>query len=407
MQSKNQDCHVALLKFLIDAANRKFLLEDHALKEYFAALNSCSVELTANSLIAKDKALFSDINTYEFYVTDVSKKENIPTTHKVSEYFNQVAAYIRTDLLSRKNIHERTLALEFWLRVADHCLHHPTLPDLNMVTAINAALEHSAVIRLRATFAGLSGDAKSILDELKAVTETRGSYKAFRDKMSELPHAIPYLGVYKNDFTFIKEGNPIQLRTSHIAYSKHYEIHQRLKRIKDIDFSKRPTVSFALSAIIDEKKEFADSLEREPRNSLFVKKSDIVEHTGDIYKRKPRIKSFHANVQPILNDPQPGLFIIANTDFIPSLFDLDTTIILTETPVNLAQQALTEFHRNNPEKKLAQVYLFKRLQKMLNNVEHHLNHQLPLIDEHPLRKVIAALYLLLKQPSFFQPLTKK
>merc|ERR1712146_168540 len=77
---------------------------------------------------------------------------------------------------------------------------------------IISGLQSAAVYRLKKTWAGVRNKNINKFEEFKELMSNRGSYKNFRDALHHAePPAIPYLGVYLTDLTFIEDGNANEL----------------------------------------------------------------------------------------------------------------------------------------------------------------------------------------------------
>lgn len=72
-----------------------------------------------------------------------------------------------------------------------------------------AALESSPVTRMKKTWESVDSNYLKVFQELKNLMSAEGSYRNYRTVLkSESTPAIPYMGVYLGDLTFIEDGNP-------------------------------------------------------------------------------------------------------------------------------------------------------------------------------------------------------
>lgn len=75
--------------------------------------------------------------------------------------------------------------------------------------AIIAALESASIARMKKSWEALDNSHVKSFQDLKLTMSAEGSYKNFRNILkTESPPAIPYIGVYLGDLTFIEDGNP-------------------------------------------------------------------------------------------------------------------------------------------------------------------------------------------------------
>lgn len=75
--------------------------------------------------------------------------------------------------------------------------------------AIIAALESASITRMKKTWESIDSSYLKVFQDLKLTMSAEGSYKNFRTLLkTESPPAIPYIGVYLGDLTFIEDGNP-------------------------------------------------------------------------------------------------------------------------------------------------------------------------------------------------------
>jgi son of sevenless-like protein len=87
------------------------------------------------------------------------------------------------------------------------------------------------VDRLKKTWQSLADKFPKMLDtfkELSAIVSSKFQYANYRKYVKEMnPPAIPFLGVYLTDLTFIEDGNPDYVSESHlINFDKRQKVYQ-------------------------------------------------------------------------------------------------------------------------------------------------------------------------------------
>jgi RasGEF domain len=118
--------------------------------------------------------------------------------------------YFAREIVRHKRLSDRVRTMTTIAAIGHCAVTHDRNYQLGMMC--RAALEHSAVHRLKHTRAQLSDESKLQIDEFTSVCTSAKSYQALRRCMiaeckSERFH-VPYLGMYLTDATFIFEGNP-------------------------------------------------------------------------------------------------------------------------------------------------------------------------------------------------------
>eukprot|EP01095_Lingulamoeba_sp_RSL-Kostka_P007846 TRINITY_DN2555_c0_g1_i1.p1 TRINITY_DN2555_c0_g1~~TRINITY_DN2555_c0_g1_i1.p1 ORF type:complete len:157 (+),score=21.49 TRINITY_DN2555_c0_g1_i1:361-831(+) len=149
----------------------------------------------------------------------------------------------------------------------------------NMAMSILSSFGNSSVYRLKHTFSSISKKSLDASTRIQNIFSTESSYKVYRELLSRSsPPAIPFLGVYLTDLTFIEEGNKDKINGL-INFSKrkleYGVIIQLMKyQIPNHHFKLLPkfTTFFKSIPLLNEKDLYTLSLHIEPRNS---KKKDL------------------------------------------------------------------------------------------------------------------------------------
>ena len=171
-------------------------------------LDSVDVREIARQLALGEIELFKAIKPWEFQNLNFARKDKTlaPNVHAYSRHFNAMSKWAAWRVLERKDLGERTRALEKLIELAEWS---SKAQNYNAVNEIISACTSSAVYRLHKTWDAISPRHTAVFKELSELMAPAKSYAAFRNKLHTLhPPCVPYIGVYQTDLTFIEEGNP-------------------------------------------------------------------------------------------------------------------------------------------------------------------------------------------------------
>lgn len=216
-----------LRKLISDPITRDIILSDKSLLRVYNQAIDASMQLMADTLIKHDHELMSNLDTSEMYLDNT--KEPAPTLAKSIQYFNQVSQFVIQDIISVDRIDDASQVIEYWIRVMDKCINHPTHPDTNMAIAIHSALTNSAISRLKPAFTALTPEAKDIFNQLEKIFDSSSNYKSYREYINDKSNSIPYIGIYLTDATFYREGNPIVETIGFANYAQAEPFRQKLR----------------------------------------------------------------------------------------------------------------------------------------------------------------------------------
>jgi len=191
---------------------------------------------------------------------------------------NRVSFWVSTMILIQPKIKDRIKAVNKFIGVASRLRQ---LNNYNTLMGVVAGFNTSSVSRLKHTFNGIKGRQKELWDELTALMDPSNSFRTLRHGIDESGlSAIPYLGMYLSDLTFMEDGNPDEVERSGkkvINFQKHFmifkTIHQLLRFQTSAEYLKNlkkaePTYTFLYELpTLDENVLYAISLEREPRGA--------------------------------------------------------------------------------------------------------------------------------------------
>ncbi|XP_036062925.1 ras-specific guanine nucleotide-releasing factor 2 isoform X3 [Onychomys torridus] len=228
----------------------------------------------AEQITLLDHVVFRSIPYEEFLGQGwmkLDKNERTPYIMKTSQHFNEMSNLVASQIMNYADISSRANAIEKWVAVADicRCLH-----NYNGVLEITAALNRSAIYRLKKTWAKVSKQTKALMDKLQKTVSSEGRFKNLRETLKNCnPPAVPYLGMYLTDLAFIEEGTPNFTEEGLVNFSKMRMISHIIREIRQFQqtayrIDQQPKVIQYLldkALIIDEDTLYELSLKIEPR----------------------------------------------------------------------------------------------------------------------------------------------
>lgn len=145
--------------------------------------------------------------------------DNITNFIKASNQLTNFVAYM---ILRKEDIRKRVPVIRFFVQVAEKCRAYN---NFSSMTAIISALYSSPIHRLKKTWAIVSRDTMSLLQNMNKLMNSSRNFNEYRDmlKFIGLEPCVPFFGVYLSDLTFVLHGNPDNL----------------LNRMRMINFAKR------------------------------------------------------------------------------------------------------------------------------------------------------------------------
>ncbi|XP_038179625.1 ras-specific guanine nucleotide-releasing factor 2 isoform X2 [Arvicola amphibius] len=228
----------------------------------------------AEQITLLDHVVFRSIPYEEFLGQGwmkLDKNERAPYIMKTSQHFNEMSNLVASQIMNYADISSRANAIEKWVAVADicRCLH-----NYNGVLEITAALNRSAIYRLKKTWAKVSKQTKALMEKLQKTVSSEGRFKNLRETLKNCnPPAVPYLGMYLTDLAFIEEGTPNFTEEGLVNFSKMRMISHIIREIRQFQqtayrIDQQPKVIQYLldkALIIDEDTLYELSLKIEPR----------------------------------------------------------------------------------------------------------------------------------------------
>jgi hypothetical protein len=120
--------------------------------------------------------------------------------------FNLVSMWVGTVVCTTTNMEERVQVVEKFIEIADALWN---INNLNGVFTICSGLSLAPVFRLKKTWPQISEASKEKFDTLNKAIARDNNFSAIRSRIKNVkPPAMPYIGIYLTDLTFIEDGNP-------------------------------------------------------------------------------------------------------------------------------------------------------------------------------------------------------
>ena len=193
-----------------------------------------------------------------------------PNVMAMIHRLNSVAHWVASMVIWPERIQERVANFEHFVKVGSTLLE---LGSFNSLQAVLAALNMTAVQRLKHTRARVSDGAISKFDQLNAVLKSGHNWKALRDAVAAaVPPVLPYLGLYLTDLTFTEDGNrdliegKINLKKRRMVFG----IMQSLLQFQAVPYPfevENPAFTLVSEVpALDEEQLYQCSLRREPRD---------------------------------------------------------------------------------------------------------------------------------------------
>ena len=185
--------------------NKEIKNKKYMRKGIFSILD-WKVEEIGQQLMRNTVYLLRSIERKELYRAKKKKDDKTlyPNLAKSSDYFNKLTFFIIEDVLSYDHVNDRVKIIEKWLQVAEYC---KLLKDYNDCLAINSALNHYTINRLKLTQKELKGKNISLIKELNDFCFCGDNYKKVREKMEKLNSLkecyYPYVGMVRRDIVTI------------------------------------------------------------------------------------------------------------------------------------------------------------------------------------------------------------
>ncbi|OZJ01865.1 hypothetical protein BZG36_05434, partial [Bifiguratus adelaidae] len=148
--------------------------------------------------------LFSSVTANELIGQEFSKQVSTSASIHIkamSQLSTQISRWVANTILHETDAKRRANLIKFFIKVGQECLN---LRNFNTLMAIRSALESSSVARLRKSWDHVSTKQKAAFSALLQATDSSRNFANYRSRLKQAaPPALPFLGVYLTDLTFI------------------------------------------------------------------------------------------------------------------------------------------------------------------------------------------------------------
>ncbi|KAE8254357.1 hypothetical protein A4X13_0g3440 [Tilletia indica] len=122
-----------------------------------------------------------------------------------------ISGWINESILGEDDVRKRVQLLKFFIKLGDRLY---GLQNFDALFAIHAALGSAQIDRLRQTWESLPAKYRALMDQQREAATFTRNWKSYRARIANtVPPALPFLGVFLTDLTFINDGNA-KLRAS-------------------------------------------------------------------------------------------------------------------------------------------------------------------------------------------------
>ncbi|KAJ2624146.1 hypothetical protein GGI25_000454 [Coemansia spiralis] len=164
-----------------------------------------------------DSNLFNKVRPIECLKTAWSRKPGDPKAFNglntdiavnvkaMSTLSTQTTLWVTANILLEHEIKRRAAVIKYFIAFAEHCR---SLNNFNTLMSVLGALTSVPVERLTRTWQAVQQKALGTYNQLKQIMRTDRNFAEYRDSLHSCnPPAIPFVGVYLQDLTFIEDGN--------------------------------------------------------------------------------------------------------------------------------------------------------------------------------------------------------
>ncbi|KAJ2479855.1 hypothetical protein IWW56_002813 [Coemansia sp. RSA 2131] len=164
-----------------------------------------------------DSNLFNKVRPIECLKTAWSRKPGDPKAFNglnteiavnvkaMSTLSTQTTLWVTANILLEHEIKRRAAVIKFFIAFAEHCR---ALNNFNTLMSVLGALTSVPVERLTRTWQAVQQKPMAMYNQLRQIMRTDRNFAEYRDSLHSCnPPAIPFVGVYLQDLTFIEDGN--------------------------------------------------------------------------------------------------------------------------------------------------------------------------------------------------------
>jgi hypothetical protein len=162
----------------------------------------------AKAITTTEHDLYAAIKRREFLKlawAKPGKEQGAPNILRMIDHTNQLIRWVTAEIVTTLQLKQRGQVLGKFIALAQRLF---AMNNFNGLMEILAALNSAPVRRLKNTWAEISEEQTAGLKQLESVMSHESSYKNYRAALKPAsPPAVPYLGTFLTDITFIEEGN--------------------------------------------------------------------------------------------------------------------------------------------------------------------------------------------------------
>eukprot|EP00002_Diphylleia_rotans_P026277 TRINITY_DN5229_c0_g1_i1.p1 TRINITY_DN5229_c0_g1~~TRINITY_DN5229_c0_g1_i1.p1 ORF type:complete len:1023 (+),score=199.17 TRINITY_DN5229_c0_g1_i1:71-3139(+) len=176
---------------------------------YDQIISKYSIEELGDQITLMIHKIYSRLETYEFLQncwSNANLTYRCPNLFAMIHKFNCISSWVAYSISSTPKLKDRIATYSKFVKLAEHLRHRS---NFDAMFAVTSGILSSAIHRLKYTRAGISDSTQKMLQHLSSVISPYASYKDYRRAIDAVnPPAVPYIGVYLTDLTFIEHGNP-------------------------------------------------------------------------------------------------------------------------------------------------------------------------------------------------------
>ncbi|PIA19481.1 ras GEF [Coemansia reversa NRRL 1564] len=171
-----------------------------------------------------DSNLFNKVRPIECLKTAWSRKPGDPKAFNglntdiavnvkaMSTLSTQTTLWVTANILLEHEIKRRAAVIKYFIAFAEHCRN---LNNFNTLMSVLGALTSVPVERLTRTWQAVHQKSMVVYNQLRQIMRTDRNFAEYRDSLHSCnPPAIPFVGVYLQDLTFIEDGNDDMISSS-------------------------------------------------------------------------------------------------------------------------------------------------------------------------------------------------
>jgi len=223
--------------------------------------------------------IYRTINLNELLSQAWSKpktRHKSPNVQASIQRFNQFTYWVPTIIVTFERLRERSKAVSKFIEIAQEL---QKLQNYDGVMSIIAGLTMSSVDRLKITKVSVPENLLTFFEKIEDSMQPNHSWRTYREMLHACTTAaVPYLGMFLTDLTFIEDGNPDHYTTPSgtklINFKKRemvYKVLQEVQVYQSQSYPLQPKEPFAsylrCLPFLDEETLYDISLQREPRGA--------------------------------------------------------------------------------------------------------------------------------------------